>query len=301
MTNRDTKTVPWELIRAFLALHRHGDFMAASELIGIDDSTLRRRIRSLEQFFGRALFIRDSNKWVVSPDQGHLVEIALAMESAGSQFSRNEGNERGTVRLSMLDISVDWFRNAFVKIQEMYPSIILNISTESHFVDLEHDQIDIAIRLARPRKNSENLRIKKIGTLSCSPYASHNYWDRYSTSAMTGAKHKFLDLDVPFPHHDHDFAFAVSQLHLHGIEGEVAARSSSFLVLMKLCEMGLGVAILPDCIASKSPALRRMGGGKERLIVDAWIVSRFDLKVQWQRDLIALLQDEMLKLPKVCD
>lgn len=297
MTSRDTKTVPWELIRAFLALHRHGDFMAASELIGIDDSTLRRRIRSLEQFLGRALFIRDSNKWVVSPDQGHLVEIAVAMETAGSQFSRNEGQEGGTVRISMLDISVDWFRNAFVKFQELYPSIVLNISTESHFVDLVHDQIDIAIRLARPRKNSENLRIKKIGSLSCSPYASISYWDKYASPVTTEFPHKFLDLDIPFPHHDHDFAFAVSQLHLHGMEGEIAARSSSFLVLMKLCEMGLGIAILPDCVAGQLSTLRRMDMGRERLMVDAWIVSRFDLRVRWQKELVALLQDEMQRLP----
>src|SRR5260221_7810539 len=43
-----------DLIRAFLALERHGSYEVAADMEGIDDSTLRRRIRVLEQRFGRS-------------------------------------------------------------------------------------------------------------------------------------------------------------------------------------------------------------------------------------------------------
>lgn len=38
----------WELRRAFLALHRTESYQAAAQMLGIDDSTLRRRIQALE-------------------------------------------------------------------------------------------------------------------------------------------------------------------------------------------------------------------------------------------------------------
>lgn len=58
MTRDGTTTPPWDLIRAFLALERHGSYEVAADMEGIDDSTLRRRIRVLEQRFGRTLFVR---------------------------------------------------------------------------------------------------------------------------------------------------------------------------------------------------------------------------------------------------
>ena len=52
MTQDDDSSInQWDLIRAFLALERRGDYGIASEFEGIDDSTLRRRIRTLEHWF----------------------------------------------------------------------------------------------------------------------------------------------------------------------------------------------------------------------------------------------------------
>ncbi len=56
-------TTSWDLIRAFLALHRTGSYQAAADTIHVDDSTLRRRIQSLEAEIGVALFLRSNGRW----------------------------------------------------------------------------------------------------------------------------------------------------------------------------------------------------------------------------------------------
>ena len=76
---RDGPTTPqWDLIRAFLALARHGSYEVAAELEGIDDATLRRRIRLLEQHFGRALFVRAEGGWRASADLNALIRMTPA-------------------------------------------------------------------------------------------------------------------------------------------------------------------------------------------------------------------------------
>ena len=100
MTDEGVSKLPWDLIRAFLALDRHGDYAVAAEVERIDDSTLRRRIRTLEQRMGRALFVRTERGWKAAPDQIELVKAAQRMEEAASCFARpHQGSVAKIVKL----------------------------------------------------------------------------------------------------------------------------------------------------------------------------------------------------------
>ncbi len=285
MTDEGVSKLPWDLIRAFLALDRHGDYAVAAEMERIDDSTLRRRIRTLEQRMGRALFVRTERGWKAAPDQIELVKAAQRMEEAARCFSRPHQEETGVISITMLDAFAHMFGNAFSTFQKKYPRIVLNISTEAHFVDLEQDQVDIAIRLARPLRNGGALRIRKIGDLNINAFASRAYLSELTSRGVdpATAAHRLLAMNLRFSHSDHDFAYAELTWEDLGVQGEVAVWSDSMLTLARMCELGQGVAILPDILVDDYRDLEPVCPDREGAVGELWMISRFDLRAPWQR------------------
>ena len=286
--------VPWDLVRTFLALERHRDYAVAAEMEGIDHSTLRRRIQALEQHLGRKVFIRTKGGWEVSADLQELVEAARDMAEAAKRFSRAVQEDAGIIRISLLDAFAHRFANAFASFQEKYPRLVLNITTETHFVDLIQDQIDIAIRLARPVQRNGSLIIKKIGDVPINAYASKNYLEAMmATCAGAPVEHHFLGMNLGFSHSDHTFTYGSLDRTEFGLSGKVVAWSDSFSMLARLCENGLGVAIMPTVMAVDYPGLQKVDPAQADVTTELWMISIFDLRAPWQLDLANLLQQEL--------
>lgn len=285
----------WDLIRAFLALERHGDYAIAAELEGIDDSTLRRRIRSLEQRMGRSLFVRTEHGWKVAADQHGLVQAALQMEDAARVFSRSQHPTAGVIRVTILDAFAIRFAGVFREFSEKYPGIVLNVTTETHFVDLEKDQVDIAIRLARPTQSMGAVRIRKLGSVRVNAYASDAYMAQIRASAASpgGLHHRQLAMNLKFSQNDHNFRYGEIGFADFDIPGEVVTCSDSFLLLAKLCELGQGVVIMPEMLARDYPSLRPVSTTRPGFQAELWMVSRFDLRAPWQRDLADMIAAEL--------
>ena len=296
MTKGDSALISqWDLIRAFLALERHGDYAIAAELEGIDDSTLRRRIRSLEQRMGRSLFVRTEHGWKVASDQHGLVQAALQMEDAARAFSRSQQKTSGVIRLTILDAFAIRFAPVFSEFCRKYPGIVLNVTTETHFVDLEKDQVDIAFRLARPTQSMGSLRIRKLGSVRVNAYASASYLEEVTASGLPPeqVRHRQLAMNLKFSQSDHNFRYGEIDFSDFDIQGDVVNWSDSFLLLARLCELGQGVVIMPEMLAHEYPKLRPVSQTRPGFQAELWMISRFDLRAPWQRDLAEMIASEL--------
>ncbi len=286
---------PWDLIRAFLLLNRYGDYETAAEKERVDDSTLRRRIRALEQRLGRALFVRDGGSWQVAPDLQPLLDAAVRMEEAARSFSKDPGFDGGVIRISVLESFANLFCPVFVEFRERYPQIQLNITTEGYFVDLEQERVDIAIRLARPIRNGSALRIRKLGDVPVNAYASRDYLDQEKGARREPgfAGHQLLAINTQFSQLDHEFPYAELSSEMLGVRGEVVMSSDNFSVLTRLCQLGHGVAVLPTWYAKNVPELEALPTASPATASELWMVSRLDLRAGWQKDLAVMLQKEL--------
>lgn len=296
MTKDDDASInQWDLIRAFLALERQGDYGIAAELEGIDDSTLRRRIRALEQHMGRSLFVRTEQGWKVAADQHDLVQAAQRMEDSARAFSRTRKENTGVIRLTILDAFAIRFATVFNEFRERYPGIVLNITTETHFVDLEKDQVDIAIRLARPVQSMGSVRIRKLGSVSVNAYASQSYLERIAACGLPPdqVRHRQLAMNLKFSQNDHNFRYGEINFSDFEVNGDVVTWSDSFLLLAQLCELGQGVVIMPEMLAREYPTLRTVSDTRPDLQAELWMISRFDLRATWQRDLADMIAAEV--------
>src|ERR1700744_2984581 len=93
----------WGDLRAFLAIVRAGRLTVAARRMGIDHSTLRRRLTALETALGARLFDRRAAGLVLTPEGESMVADAEAMETLASRmasgFDNATQNLSGTVRL----------------------------------------------------------------------------------------------------------------------------------------------------------------------------------------------------------
>ena len=261
----------WDLIRVFLALHRAGSFELAARRLKIDHSTIRRKIQVLEQEVGATLFVRRDSRVVLAPDQEMTLHAALQMETAFGFFIQHSemSKQAGNIRISTIDIFAALLAPQFRRFQALNPMIQLAITTEPHFVHLERDMVDIAIRLARPLKGPDGL--KKLGTVGFRVYASREYLDRWN-----GDTHDLLSLYAHFFRNDHDFALADEKWHEHeNLMGKVVARADSYHTLVGLCEEGLGIAMLPCFIANPRPKL--VAVSEVRMDIDVFAIIRHDV------------------------
>lgn len=244
----------WDLIRAFLALHRHGTFEAAAQSLDIDHSTLRRRIQALEQALGIPAFHRQDGRYAVATGLAPLLDAALRMDGAARGFFETAtATDRGALRVSMLDIFASWLAPALGAFKREHPQIIVDVTTETYFVDLEREMVDVAIRLARPTRGDS--RLIRLGEIGYGVYAAPAYL------AAHGGRgdHDLLALSVHFLHRDHEFLVGETAWMLDGLPpGRVTARTDSYMVLKRLCEAGLGLALLPEFLAADSPGLSRV-------------------------------------------
>jgi DNA-binding transcriptional LysR family regulator len=261
----------WDLIRSFLALTRAGTFEGAAQLLNVDHSTLRRRIQSLEQQFGRSLFTRCNGSYVLLPDNAALLEAATAMEALSRRFAEADLHEApaGKLRVTTIDVFAELLAPAYAEFLSQHPGITLDVTTEDRFVDLEREQVDIAIRLARPVRGKGRLR--KLADVRFSVFATPAYLERRAAAANP-AGDDLLVLGVHFLHRDHDCLAADTDWMLQHLPGgRVVCTTDSYLALRRFCEAGIGLALLPDILGEKSASLVRLHA-VPAATCDLWLV-----------------------------
>ena len=264
-------TQSWDLVKALLALHRAGTFEGAATRLGIDPTTVRRRIQALDRLLGMPLFIRRDGQFILSEQQGATLNYALQMEAAYSGFLAHSSLSRlgGRLRITTLDIFAALLAPDLAHLHGLHPDIQIELTTEPHFVDLERERIDLAIRLARPLRGGDGL--KRLATMHFAIYGAHD------GIAPDSDKPALLAL---YPHHgrmDHDFLLADERWHEEFGSGTIVARADNYYTLLHLCEERMGFAMLPCLLGDASPRLQRIRPAKPTMEVGVWAVIRQDV------------------------
>ncbi|MBS0251473.1 MAG: LysR family transcriptional regulator, partial [Proteobacteria bacterium] len=239
----------------------------------MDISTVRRKIQALESNVGMALFVRDTRGITLRPGQEELVAAALEMEVSAERFQHQSlGIQRGgIVRLTMLDLFASMLIDKLEAFRSESPEIVLDITTESYFVDLESEGVDIAIRLARPMRGTAGMR--KIAEIPFARYVSKSKLDHYK--AAKGVE--IVSLASDFWHRDHEFKLVDER---RGAPDNVVARVDNYPLLLQLCEAGMGAALLPCFMARSRPNLARLDA--KAVTADLWLIVRRDQSRAWR-------------------
>lgn len=168
----------WDQVRVFLAVARAGQLAGAAARLGLDVSTVSRRLDRLEEELGVVLFERSREGTVPSAAAEAMLPAAEDMERGLVQFAAAvdavETVAEGVVRLTAPPGVADAFvAPLLARFYTRYPRVLVELDASIAYADLTRREADLALRATRPR--SGDLVATRLATTRSVPLASPAY------------------------------------------------------------------------------------------------------------------------------
>lgn len=243
-------TFAWDDLRHFLAFARAGSMQAAAKLLGVNQSTVQRRITELEEYVGHRLVERHLGSYRLTALGEELRPAAEGVEAAVNSFERRlaacDKGLTGTVRVTCgSGVAACLRRTPLIDaFHTRYPGLRVELAISDRVLDLSKGEADIAIRIATRsgEPTDETLVRRKIGDVSWSVYASRGYLERYGRPDDPGDLKGHLVIGCDGPIADYPAARWQRSVAHHAT---VAARCDHWQGLMLAVRTGGGLAAMP--------------------------------------------------------
>ncbi len=266
------RTPDWDGLRTFAVLCRAGNMSAAARELGINQTTVSRRLARLEEMLGYAVLHREEGRLSPTAQGQHLLATAAAMEQnlatyleAVPELADGAGKTgpAGVVRLSAVDALLDGLLvPAFGDFHQIYPAVQLDLSGENRNLNIAQRETDIAIRLALPE--SGVFRSRRIGFMAFAIYAPQPDMDAHRA--------RWVDLTE-------GLADKPEQQWLQNAFGprHVIGRANRATLLAGMARAGDACGLLPVCIGDRAVGLHRLGQYDVTAGREVWLLVHQDM------------------------
>jgi DNA-binding transcriptional LysR family regulator len=144
----------WGDFKIMLALGRGGSVAGAARILGVDSSTVSRRLTAMEEAMGATLIIRGGREFLLTPEgqkafaTAELVERAIQSTTKDIAAAKNE--IAGLVRISTVPSLTRALMQFVEQLAQSYPNLSIELGAAGRIVDLAKGEADIAIRMVKP-------------------------------------------------------------------------------------------------------------------------------------------------------
>lgn len=252
----DCTMIDWDDIRYFLAVARGGSVRAAAGHLGVNHSTVLRRIAQLEESLGARMFDKQPSGYRLTATGEEVLEFANQMEASSNRletrvFGRDQ-SVRGLLRVTLPPfLATHLLMPDLTDFARLHPDIEMNIVSTGDVMNLTNREADVAIRIVTDRNTLPlNLHGLKGPELFTCVYISRNRLTEWHAGAPDPIRPIVVgDQGVP------DWA----------AEGEVRATGAPFRTpdadtQIAAVRQGIGMTKLPCFVGDADQLLARVPG-----------------------------------------
>lgn len=151
MNGKRPAAFPLDLLRGFDAVARHLSFTRAAAELHLTQSAVSRQIALLEERLGVTLFARRTREVALTEAGAALHrDAAAALRDLDAAVARvRSAAARGVTVTCSVGVASLWLLPRLPRLREAHPAIDVRIAADNRVVDLEHSDVDVAIRYAR--------------------------------------------------------------------------------------------------------------------------------------------------------
>ncbi|MBU3730291.1 MAG: LysR family transcriptional regulator [Beijerinckiaceae bacterium] len=273
------KTFPWDEFRLVKAIADTRSLQGAADVLGVNHSTVFRRLAELEDKAGGPLFERHRSGYQLTPAGEAMAAVASRIDSDVSDFMRKLAGKdirpRGEIRVTTNDTLLLYLLvPVLARFRAEYPDIRVDIIMSNQALNLSKRDADIAIRATD--SPPDNLTGRRVSDLVWAIYGRRSDWPK-------GGK----DFDVERPPEDANWvSLGDGFSHLHAVRyirdhvkaDRVALTINTVLGLAEAVEAGIGIGPLPCFIADARPGLVRLSPVDPDFSTGLWLLTHPDLK-----------------------
>lgn len=252
----------WDDLKHLLAVARHGSTLAAGRALGVDQSTVQRRLTELERRIGQALVQRQPSGYRLTEFGRallpHAERVEQAVKALAQQIAAAVADVSGVIRVTcpepiVLRITQSPLLDRF---HARYPALQVHFVMSDKYIDLMKGEADVAFRSGDIDSGDDGALVgRKIGDSIWAVYASRTYIERHGRPERLEdlAQHALVGFDDTMAKHR-----IAAWLRRIAPDAVLAARSNSVLGLVYSAKAGIGVAPLPTALGDAEPDLVRV-------------------------------------------
>ncbi len=279
----------WSDLRHALAVGQLGTVAAAATSLGVNATTVQRRLDALEAALGARLFDRSRSGWRPTEAGLAVLEQARRMADQAEAIERHVmGRDReltGLLRLTTAFVVMEHLLpQPLHDFAAAYPGIEVEVVENAFLVDLARRhadtagmaqlQADVALRLSV--NVAEHLVGRQLGMTHCRVYA------RAGTPRLPQGITPVAELlrDAPWVAFERDNTRRVYDrwMREHLSPDRVRVRVDMFNAVAAMLRTGVGVGILPTFMAARLPELVPVSEVIPDLSVPLWMLTHPDLR-----------------------
>ena len=270
----NAQSLDWNDLRFVLAVCHEGTLSGAARRLGVNHSTVFRRINGVEDQLGVRLFKRLQSGYAMTEAGEAVLEAGDLIENEVLQLSHKligrDLRLHGTLRVAAPDaLAAKVLTPHIAAFSDNYPDIQLELSISNSHMNLTRREADVAIRATRIPP--EAVIGRRVCTLATTIYGSTSY-----LAAHVDQSPRHYSWLMP----DDELAYlpATKWLHDNYPSAQTLLRSNSFLTLFEAAKQGHGVVPLPCFLGDPDPELQRVIDPMEDLASEVWLLTHPDLR-----------------------
>ena len=251
---------------------------------GCRNRRYRARFRRWKANFNVSLFHRHARGLILT-EQGELLyrtahEVFMKLEAARTKLTDSRERPNGELKVSTTPgIGVHWLTPRLGEFLDLYPDIHITLITTDEELDLAMREADVAIRLRQPTQ--PDLIQRKLFSVHFHAYASPDYLKRFGTPRkhedLDNASSSFCSV-APCRRICRTGAGCSKSAVTARHRARRSLRSTTCLGVLRACQRGLGIAMLPDYLVEENGGLVQLFGEADTLALDAYFVYPEELK-----------------------
>jgi DNA-binding transcriptional LysR family regulator len=264
------KDLDWNDLRYILYLSRTGRVASTARMLGVNETTVVRRIAHVERLLGVRLFERNAR--VLTPtENGQLVisraeRIELDVDAVKDSVTNADSIAVGKVRVTAVPQVLNHILiPALPALLQSHAKLQVEFVADPRNLSVTNREADIALRMTRPG-NELRAIARRVGIFGYAVYAA-------SPPRRTLP---WITYEATLSHLPH-VCWMAKAMESDPKSGISLTVNDSELALNAV-RAGLGRSLLPCRIAERMPELSRLSGAKPVLSREMWLIVHPDLK-----------------------
>jgi len=286
----------WNDIRLFLAVAESGSALGAARLLGLNQTTVARRMDVLEHQLGLTLFERRNLGYRLTEDGATLRAAALPMAAQAAAIAAQGEKQRrqlsGTIRVTAPEVIFGYFLAPIVaEFRHQHPEVRIEYDSAESLVDLTKGEADVAIR-ATEQPHAAGLVALKLSEVAWTAYCNRPYMEMHGAppgpTQLAGHQIVVYSGQVAQRGGNRWFMEKVDP-------AQVVGSSSTVTNMSSVLRAGGGVGLLPCFYGDSFGDLVRCFAPAPMLNSTLWILTPEDRRHVPRIDAFVILATERLK------
>lgn len=268
----------WDDLRYLLAIARAGGLGGGARALGVNHSTVYRRLHALEADLGVALFERLPDGYRPTEAGARLAAVAERVEAevleADRELTGRDTRLEGRLRVTCSEtLAFRLLTTEIGRFQRAHPGIQVDLVVDNRPLDLARREADVALRAARPVEG--DLFGRKLADIAWAVYGAA---DRIAVEGAPGGIEGLACHGVIGWAADAAPTRAAAWLARTVPPASISFRTSSLLNQLVAVKEGLGLAVLPCYLADPEPGLARAVPPLPDLATELWLITHGSLR-----------------------